>query len=168
MKTKDMDYKYIEQLLDRYFACQTTLEEETILRAFFAQANVPAQLAKYKAIFAYQRTEQAADTLGADFDTRVLAAIGAASADEDTVKARPVTMRRRTFPLFKAAAIVAIAITIGNAAQMSFDQQPAPFRPVQPNATTIQAAAVRGDSATADTTRRSSMLPEAQQPLNRE
>ena len=30
-----MDYKYIEQLLERYWNCETSLEEEQILRAFF-------------------------------------------------------------------------------------------------------------------------------------
>ena len=29
-----MDYKYIEQLLERYWACDTSVEEEQILRAF--------------------------------------------------------------------------------------------------------------------------------------
>ncbi|MBQ4446467.1 MAG: pyruvate ferredoxin oxidoreductase, partial [Prevotella sp.] len=32
-----MDYKYIEQLLERYWQGMTTLEEERILRAFFSQ-----------------------------------------------------------------------------------------------------------------------------------
>ena len=32
-----MDYKYIEQLLERYWQCETTPEEENVLRAFFAQ-----------------------------------------------------------------------------------------------------------------------------------
>ena len=37
-----MDYKYIEQLLERYWNCDTTLEEEQILRTFFSQKEVPA------------------------------------------------------------------------------------------------------------------------------
>ena len=32
-----MDYKYIEQLMDRYWECETSLEEEQILRTFFSQ-----------------------------------------------------------------------------------------------------------------------------------
>ena len=32
-----MNYQYIEQLLERYWDCQTTLEEEQILRSFFKQ-----------------------------------------------------------------------------------------------------------------------------------
>ena len=52
-----MDYKYIEQLLDRYWACETSEEEERILKAFFSQKDVPAALARYKALFVYE-TEQ--------------------------------------------------------------------------------------------------------------
>ncbi|MCI6209206.1 MAG: pyruvate ferredoxin oxidoreductase, partial [Prevotella sp.] len=46
-----MDYKYIEQLLEKYFECDTTLEEEQILRAFFAQQNVPIRLLPYRQLF---------------------------------------------------------------------------------------------------------------------
>ena len=49
-----MDYKYIEQLLERYWEAATTAEEERILRAFFAQDILPAHLARYKDLFAYQ------------------------------------------------------------------------------------------------------------------
>ena len=37
-----MDYKYISQLLERYWNAETTLQEEEILKAFFQQDNVPA------------------------------------------------------------------------------------------------------------------------------
>ena len=37
-----MDYKYIEQLLERYWKCETSLEEEQILRTFFRQEEIPA------------------------------------------------------------------------------------------------------------------------------
>ena len=43
-----MDYKYINQLLERYWECKTTLEEEQILRSFFSQLCVPEELAKYR------------------------------------------------------------------------------------------------------------------------
>ena len=57
-----MDYKYIEQLLDRYWACETSEEEERILKAFFSQKDVPAALARYKALFVYEN-EQCAQPL---------------------------------------------------------------------------------------------------------
>ena len=46
-----MDYKYIEQLMERYWRGETSLEEEDILRAFFSQDNVPAELLCYRSLF---------------------------------------------------------------------------------------------------------------------
>ena len=107
-----MDYKYIEQLLERYWEGETTLQEEAILRAFFSQDDVPANLMKYKSLFDCGLQEE---TLGDDFDARILDSIGAEDTQEP--KAKIVTLASRLKPLFKAAAIVAILLTIGNAAQ---------------------------------------------------
>ena len=46
-----MDYKYIEQLIERYWQCETTLQEEAILRAFFSQPDIPESLRQYQALF---------------------------------------------------------------------------------------------------------------------
>lgn len=120
-----MDYKYIEQLLDRYWQCETSLEEERILRAFFSQEDVPAGLMQYRDLFACRKEMLRTEVLGDDFDARILAMTEGSndsSADAGTiVKARTITMRRRLMPLFKAAATVAIIITLGNAAQLSFE-----------------------------------------------
>ena len=64
-----MDYKYINQLLERYWNCETSLEEEGILRAFFSQKDVPVELRQYQSLFAYQQMESKAKHLGADFDS---------------------------------------------------------------------------------------------------
>ena len=109
-----MDYKYIEQLLERYWKGETTLQEETILKAFFSQPDIPENLRKYCNLFAYE-TEKA-DALGDDFDTRILEMVGEAP------KAKTVTLTSRLMPLFKAAAIVAIVLTLGNAAQAPWDR----------------------------------------------
>ena len=111
-----MDYKYIEQLLERYFQCETTLKEEEILRSFFTQDDVPVWLIKYQPLFTYEA--QSGETLGDEFDERVLEAID----QQQPVKARVVTMTQRLMPLFKAAAIVAIVLTLGNAAQAPWDR----------------------------------------------
>ena len=50
-----MDYKYIEQLLENYWNCETSTEEEQILRSFFSQKDVPVHLLKYKELFAYEQ-----------------------------------------------------------------------------------------------------------------
>ena len=117
-----MDYKYIEQLLERYWECQTTLEEENILRTFFSQKDVPASLLKYRELFAYEQSEPQGDVLGDDFDRRM-----AALVDEPLpVRARTISLTQRLRPLFKAAAVVAIILTLGNAAQITFTPEPRP------------------------------------------
>ena len=53
-----MDCKYIEQLLERYWQCETSLEEEAQLRAFFNGSDVPEHLLRYKDLFVYQQLQQ--------------------------------------------------------------------------------------------------------------
>ena len=106
-----MDYKYIEQLLEHYWQGETTLQEENILRSFFSQPetqDIPESLRKFQPLFTYQQEE----SLGDDFDNRILEMIG-----EEEPKAKTITLVSRLKPLFKAAAIVAIILTLGNAAQ---------------------------------------------------
>ena len=59
-----MDYKYINQLLERYWRCETSLEEEDILRSFFSQKDVPVELLRFKDLFTYEQAEKKSDTLG--------------------------------------------------------------------------------------------------------
>lgn len=112
-----MDYKYIEQLLERYWNCETTLEEETILRAFFAQEALPEQFKAYQPLFQGLTTLHEAH-LGEAFDKRVLSRI---DRHDEVVQAQRITLTRRLMPLYKAAASVAIILTLGNAAQRSFN-----------------------------------------------
>lgn len=114
-----MDYKYINQLLDRYWKGETSLEEEEILRAFFSQDELPAELKPYQALFSYEMGEAKQEALGDDFDQKMMAMI----EDEYTKKpnkAKVVSLPERLKPLFKAAAVVAIILTLGNAVQVPF------------------------------------------------
>ncbi len=110
-----MDYKYIEQLVERYFRAETSEAEEQILRAFFRQADIPAPLRRWRALFAYE-AEAGRDGVGEDFDSRVLKRIEA----EEPVRARRLTLRRALRPLFQAAAAVAVVVLVGIGAQRSF------------------------------------------------
>ena len=110
-----MDYKYIEQLLERYWNCETSLEEEQILRSFFRQKEVPAHLLRYKQLFAYQDVEKEKG-LGDDFDTRILTRI-----ERPVVKAQRLTMRTRFMPLFKAAAMIAVLFLMGTVMQHAME-----------------------------------------------
>ena len=145
-----MDYKYINQLLERYWNCETSLEEEGILHAFFSQKDVPAELRQYQPLFAYQQLEAKEKHLGADFDNRLLAII---EEDEPIkVKARTITLTQRLKPLFKAAAVVAIFLTLGNAAQESFQtQQPSTTGVAGYNKVEKGASVALRDSAAIDT-----------------
>ena len=109
-----MDYKYIEQLMERYWQGETTLQEETILKTFFSQPDIPENLRKYCALFAFEAEKT--EVLGEDFDARMLEMVGEAP------KAKTITLSSRLMPLFRAAAIVAIVLTLGNAAQAPWDR----------------------------------------------
>ncbi len=126
-KTKmTMDYTYIEQLLDKYFSCETSLGEEQILRAFFAQEDVPIRLLPYRQLFAEMTQSKAEEALGTAFDQKVLALISEQESRQPLhVKARMVTMQRRLRPLYKAAACVAVVLALGQAAQMPYSENPA-------------------------------------------
>lgn len=115
-----MDYKYIEQLLERYFQCETSLDEERILRTFFAQKDVPAALLPYRDLFVYEQSVKEDETLSEDFDQRILSIIG--EQETTHVKARVITMGMRLRPLFKAVACVAIVISLALTAQMPYRQ----------------------------------------------
>ena len=114
-----MDYKYIEQLLERYWLCETTLEEEQILRTFFSQESVPVRLLPYKDLFTYEQASVETEKLGDDFDRRMLEMVG----EVPPVKAKKISMTQRLRPLFKAAAIVAIILTLGNAIQVAIQSR---------------------------------------------
>ena len=120
-----MDFKYIEQLLERYFAAETTLQEEQILREFFAQDEVPVQLQPWKALFAAEKSLAEAH-LDDHFDQRMLQLTG-----EQHVQARRITLGRRLYPLFKAAAFVAFAIVLGTAVEHASNYGEAPATELQ-------------------------------------
>lgn len=109
-----MDYKYVEQLLERYWQCETSVKEESELRAFFSTEEVPAHLLRYKDLFVYQQVQQEVG-LGKDFDARILAKVEA-----PVVKAKRMTLVGRFMPMFKAAAVIALILSLGNVAQHSY------------------------------------------------
>ncbi len=124
-----MDFKYIEQLLERYFAAETTAEEEQILRTFFRQDEMPAHLRRWQPLFrAQDRLSQA--HLDEQFDERLLAMTG-----ERHVQAIRIPLRQRLRPLYTAAAFVAFAVVIGTAVEHSASDgsnpQPAAVATVQ-------------------------------------
>lgn len=143
-----MDYKYIEQLLELYWKGETSLEEEQILRSFFSQRDVPANLAMYKDLFCYEQSETKDDVLGSDFDARMMALVD----EQEPVKARRISITQKFMPLFKAAAVVAIFLTLGNAAQVAFNGNDKPVAGTTVYDKTVDGPSVAmGDTVKADT-----------------
>ena len=150
-----MDYKYIEQLLERYWRCETSLQEEEILRLFFSQEEVPADLLPYKDLFVYGQKQKEADVLGDDFDQKILEKVN----EDHPVKARTITMRKRLMPLFKAAAIVAILLTLQNGTTPSAQQH---VEMPNANKTPKSPAVAKADSAKVDSAQKVSAITETE------
>ena len=106
--------------MERYFAAETTVQEERLLREFFSQDEVPSHLQQWQSLFVAEKALAEAH-LDEEFDRRLLQLTGA-----EHVAARRITLGSRLRPLFKAAAFVAFAIVIGTAVeQASTYHQPA-------------------------------------------
>lgn len=118
-----MDYRYIEQLLERYWLAETTLEEERILRAFFAQKEIPTHLLPLRSLF-----ETSAELLQArlsdNFEAQLLASIDEkAKKTPIVVKAIRPTLISRLRPFYNAAAAIALFLFVGGAMQHGFEAQ---------------------------------------------
>lgn len=137
-----MDYKYIECLVERYFRCQTTLEEERILCDFFRQEDVPEQLAQYQPLFATIVSESE-QTVSDSFDQKLAERLQSIQTEGQSIqtdsqiaqmqghtaqnaarkatkqerlkshKVRFVRFNRSLTPFYKAVASIALIITVG-------------------------------------------------------
>ena len=67
-----MDFKQVEPLLDKYWAGETTLAEETVLKQFFQFGNVPPHLLQYRELF-LDEDEEINPELGAAFNQQIRA-----------------------------------------------------------------------------------------------
>ena len=112
-----MEYKQIELLLERYWLCETSLEEEEMLRDFFTSDDVPVHLLRYKDLFYYQSAQHKLE-LGDEFDEKIFGAIS-----DPVVHIKPVVDRKWFVPLLRATAIVLTVVFLGNLAQDIFPSQ---------------------------------------------
>ena len=118
-----MDSEYIEQLLQRYWQCQTSRDKERQLRDYFSRPAdaVPEHLRRYRDLFAWQRQMSEA-RLSDSFDSRVLAEVEAMERKQAAavvVKAGRRSIVHKLSPMFKAAAAIAVVLLVGNLTQRS-------------------------------------------------
>lgn len=69
-----MDSKRLDELLKKYWDCQTSLEEEQELREYFRQDNVPEELAPAASLFRYFE-KQKHNLLHEDFDQSMISKV---------------------------------------------------------------------------------------------
>ena len=110
-----MDFNYIENLIERYFECETTLHEEQILQNFFASEDIPAELLQYQLLFRTlgEEREVKSKSSQANFTTLQLTDIPARLNDRKNKRVINSSLNYNLKPFYKAVASVALVITAG-------------------------------------------------------
>jgi hypothetical protein len=77
MNIKDtaMNKEEIKNLLERYYAGESTLEEELLLKRFFSQENVPEDLSGEKEIFSYYLQSSVVPEPSSGFENDIISAL---------------------------------------------------------------------------------------------
>ncbi|NMB49657.1 MAG: hypothetical protein GX997_04240 [Bacteroidales bacterium] len=101
------EYEHIHFLLNKYWNCETSLEEEKKLQDFFSQEDIPEDLQPYIPLFRDYKESQHSIRLGDDFDKKLKAAI------HQKEKAKQYITIRIFTPVLKIAASIAIIVTLG-------------------------------------------------------
>lgn len=101
-----MNNERITELLDKYWACETSISEEMELQEFFRSGNVPEELQPYVTLFTYRRNLQALKP-GDGFEERLVGSIRKAERQN-----RYITIRIFE-PLLRIAASVLLVTGIG-------------------------------------------------------
>lgn len=104
-----MDYNYINQLVEKYWQGETTLEEESILQSFFTGDDIPEQLKDIQPFFAFMN-ERKIELMNLDYDKDF---VEMKIQGIKIVKARRAKWSNKLMPFFRAAAIVIVLFTIG-------------------------------------------------------
>lgn len=105
-----MDLDRIEQLLAKYWDCETTLEEEKELGKFFNSESVPARWQAIAPLFRYYEDERKNGSLDGLFDEQVLAQIEAKQEAPASGKGKVI---RLFYDMAKVAAVALILVTAG-------------------------------------------------------
>ncbi len=83
-----MEYKHIDQLLEKYWAAETSLEEERQLRDYFQNKEVAPQHEPFSALFQVFSTASE-EEVSEDFDQRLLAQLQMEESPKIVSIARP-------------------------------------------------------------------------------
>jgi len=112
-----MDSKHIEHLLEKYWACETSLEEEIEIKNFFNQEEIPEHLQQHAPLFKYLKEESTNPTLDEAFDQEILQAL------EPNKAGKQVKMETWYEPYLKVAAVLVVILVASFALTRFLNQQ---------------------------------------------
>lgn len=101
-----MSIEYIHTLLNKYWNCESSVEEEQILKQYFSNKEVPIEFEPYIPLFRFINEEHSI-TPGNDFDERLKEAIQAGKP-----RSQYITVRLFT-PMLRAVASFLLIIGLG-------------------------------------------------------
>ncbi len=104
-----MDSNRIQELLEKYWECETSLEEEQELRAYFSNGDIDEQFKDEAPLFQYYVNEKKDGGLDGLFDEQVLAELEKSQVSRPK-KGNAVQL---FFNLAKVAAVGLIIVTAG-------------------------------------------------------
>jgi hypothetical protein len=100
-----MTHEAIKQILEKYWACETSPEEESLLADFLLSSEVPEELKKYRALFAWKKQQ--------------VQIVGSKKLKAGFESPRSV----RFYPLVKIAASILLILTAGVGFYTHYEQE---------------------------------------------
>lgn len=98
---KNMESKIIEELLEKYFEGETSLEEENRLKNYFTEGEIAENLKAYKPLFEYFKSEKEGH-LSPDFEQKLMEKIQPVQKE--------AVLRKINFTWIRVAAILAFVV----------------------------------------------------------
>lgn len=102
-----MEFNDINQLLDKYWAGESSLKEEETLQSYFQQANIAEEHRQFAPLFQYFTAEKET-LLSDDFDQRLLQQLEEIEEEGRIVPLQRESRRRRWSYISGAAAAIAL------------------------------------------------------------
>ncbi|MEL6637287.1 MAG: hypothetical protein AAFW73_16535 [Bacteroidota bacterium] len=100
-----MDYKHLSELLEKYWAGESSLAEEAQLREYFQSGAVAPEHEQYAPLFQFFGQRQGAECLSDDFEDQILTRI------EERTPATPIrSLHPNRTPLFYLSRIAAAIV----------------------------------------------------------
>jgi len=100
-----MKEEKVKQLLEHYWQCETSLEEEQLLRTFFSGDNIPKNLKVYQSLFIH---------------TNQLSEVKASKGLKSKIN-KP--LRIQFYPVLKMVASILIVLTLGVGSYTHYQQE---------------------------------------------